>query len=582
MKRPRIVLSALMLAAIIAALAAVACGGADDEAAPAAPSGAQPTAAPQPAASTDEQPGKGQRVTVLITNLGNGRFDPLLSDGEDLKYQRMFNTPLVGGKGGSTLTSAIAKSWELSADAKVWTFTVNEDFIKFHNGDVLEAEDVFFTLDKNAGDLADKLLADGIYEPRDVADYNFVSAVKHTPGTDKVSIEWSEPRPDFGFFYSENAQGAAGMVLSKDYFEQNGGIEGYEQKPIGTGPFKVTNFVPEQKYEFERFADYFWHPGNGFDEDRRPKFEFLTIEVVTEDSTRIAALQSGEADIVEANMLMVDQIEGFGGGVAWQNESSHHWVVMVDCWDPSMWCYDKRVRQAADYAIDKQAIINNLYSPESAVAKGWGWVTPSSLGYGPGLDPFPFDPEKARQLLREAGIVDGKFNGQQVAFDIWTWEAGDLPFLPQMAELFRDAWQKELGFKVTVNVGDASAVRQRWNNRQLPGSVLVRTNEARYDGTSITTGGYNNPEIAWRAVRHPDEQPWASTLTPVVRKGLADVNPATRHQSFNEMYKVLHDDHSYWSILYTNLPWGLGTNVKSYQPWSLVPYVTAIWTVELE
>jgi hypothetical protein len=185
-------------------------------------------------------------------------------------------------------------------------------------------------------------------------------------------------------------------------------------------------------------------------------------------------------------------------------------------------------------------------------------------------------------LLEEAGIVDGKFNGQQVAFDIWTWEAGDLPFLPELAQVMADSWEQELGFDVRVNVGDASAVRQRWNNRQLPGSVLVRTNEARYDGTSFLEGGWNNPEIAWRAVRHPDQEPWASTTTPVVREALADVNLETRGQSFNEAYQYLQDQHHYWSVFYTNLPWGLGPRVKSYEPWTLVPYVTAIWTVELE
>lgn len=290
---------------------------------------------------------------MLIVNLGNGRFDPLLADGEDLKYHRMFNTALVGGGGSSELIPSVLESWELSEDGKTWTFNVREDVIKFHHGDTLDAEDIFFSLDKVAGDLADDLLARAVYEPRDVADYNFVESVTHEPGSNQVVMQWSQPRPDFAFFHSDNAQGPSGMVQSKEYFESVGGVPGYEKEPDGAGPFRVTNFVPEQRYEFERFVDYFWHPGNGFEEDRRPKFDSLVIEVVPEDATRIAALQSGDADIVEANMLMTDQIEGFGGKIAWQNESSHSWIVMVDCWTPDMWCYNKRVRQAVDYAIDK-------------------------------------------------------------------------------------------------------------------------------------------------------------------------------------------------------------------------------------
>ena len=112
--------------------------------------------------------------------------------------------------------------------------------------------------------------------------------------------------------------------------------------------------------------------------------------------------------------------------------------------------------------------------------------------------------------------------------------------------------------------------------------MLVRTNEARYDGTSITQGAYNNKAIAWRAIDDPEKEPWASSTTPVVIEGLSDLNAATRQQSYNEMYSYLHDQ-AYWGDGFnTNVPWGLGTDVASYEPWSLVPYVTAIWTLRLK
>ena len=247
-----------------------------------------------------------------------------------------------------------------------------------------------------------------------------------------------------------------------------------------------------------------------------------------------------------------------------------------------MWCFDKRVRQAGEMAIDKVSIVDNLYG-EGATVKGWGHVTPNAMGYSPALDPRPYDPDGARALLAEAGFEGGKdpTTGEPVVVEIWTWEAGDTPFLPELSQLFADAWEEELGFAVNVNVGDASAVRQQWNNRQLPGTVLVRTNEARYDGTSIVTGSWTNPEIAWRAIKGPDAEPYKSTTVPFARKALADTNLATRAQTFNETYKVLKDENIYWSSFYTNLPWGLGKRIKSYEPWTLVPYVTAIWTVEL-
>lgn len=588
-KKPKIG-SFLVVGLVAVALVAVACSSDDDDDddAPAAP--APVPAAPAPSGA---QVGQGQTLTVLVTNIGNGRFDPDLADGEDLKIHRFFNAGIVGGKGGSVIVPSLTKAWEMRPNGMAWTFTVQDDFVKFQNGDTLSVRDIFFTLGKRLDpEVNAKLVESGWHEPRTAAESGLIESVVIGPGADQVTVTAKVPRPDLPFWLSENAQGPQMMVMPEAYTlsqVQPGdkGYEGYEKAPIGAGPMKVTNFILEQKYEFERFEDYFWHPGNGFDEDRRVKFQFLTLEVVPEDSTRIAALQSGQADLIEANVLMTDQIVSNGGEVAWQDESAYNWIVMVDCWESDMWCFPKEVRQAVELAFNKREVVDNLYG-RGAVVAGWGHVTPNALGYSSALDPLPFDPDKARDLLASVGIVDGKDTtgviqgGNQIEFEVWTWEAGDTPFLPELAQLMSDAWEDELGFKVTVNVGDASAVRAEWNNRQLPGTVLIRTNEARFDGTSIMTGAWTNPDIAWRAIKGPDFEPFASTSVPAARKALADLNPATRSASFNEAYKVLKDENLYWSAFYTNLPWGVGPKIKqgSYVPWTLVPYVTAIWTAE--
>jgi len=302
----------------------------------------------------------------------------------------------------------------------------------------------------------------------------------------------------------------------------------------------------------------------------------------TSKATRVAALESGIADLIEANILMLDGIESAGAEVAWQDEISYNWVVMVDCWDSDMWCFDKRVRQAMEMAIPRKEILEQLYG-RGATQKGWAHVTPSSLGYSPELDPLPFDLRQAKALLAEAGIVDGKWNGEQVSFDVYTWDAGDVPLLPELSQLFLDAWRFNLGFDVGIVVGDASRVRSQWNNRELAGNVIVRTNEARFDGTSLLSGGWANPDIPWRAINNPNSEPFASTSVSAVKRALEDINPHTRADSFNEAYRVLKDEHIWWSAFHSNVPWGFGPRVKtgSYRPWTLVPYLTAIWTIEL-
>ena len=231
---------------------------------------------------------------------------------------------------------------------------------------------------------------------------------------------------------------------------------------------------------------------------------------------------------------------------------------------------------------DKDVIVNDLYTAEAVSASGFSHVTPNALGWGENLGPRPFDLDKSHELLKSIGFggVNGNdgtdANGEPVSFTIYTWEAGDLPGLPDLAQLYKDFWTQGLGWDVDVVVGDTASTRQQWNNRELPGDVLVRTNEARYDGTSIAQGSYLNKVIAWRVIDDPALEPWASTTTPRVMEGLSDLNPETRHATYNAMWDYLQEETHWGDGFHTNVPWGLGADIASYEPWSLVPYVTDI------
>ena len=585
----------LLLALGLAAglIGAVACSTSEQPApVTGSTSGDAATAVPEATDAPAMTEETGGHVTVLVTNLGNGKFDPFLAEGEDLKFQRMFQVALVGGKGGSELTPAVAKDWSVSEDGKVWTFTVNEGFIKAHDGSVITRDDVFFNLDSRMGAESDTLLASEYYEPRDVAFARLVDVVNKGPADDQVSVTFNTVRLDFAFNWSENTQGASPMIVPEAAMRARTGakgFEGYEEDPIGIGAMRVTDSILKQKYSFERFEDFFWTPENGFDEDRRVTFDTLDLEVVPDGQARVAALRDGQAQLIEADIELQPQIADIeGASIAWQNESSYNWVVYVDCWNEALWCFHKQARQAAEHALNKDDIVNGLYTPEAINADSWSHVTPNSLGWGENLRPRAYDVAKARELLQSIGFggADGSdgtdANGERISFTIYTWEAGDLPALPELAQLYHDFWEEGLGWDIDVVVGDAAATRQAWNNREYPGDVLVRTNEARYDGTSIAQGGFLNSAIAWRAIDDPKKEPWASSTTPVVEKGLSDLNAATRQQSYNEMYAYLYDQ-AYWGDGFnTNVPWGLSSEVAGYQPWSLVPYVTAIWTLTLK
>ncbi|MEE8158962.1 MAG: ABC transporter substrate-binding protein [Dehalococcoidia bacterium] len=520
--------------------------------------------------------GVGEKVTVLVVDVQNKILFPQLAGGPDLKYQRLFNEDMVAGGGGSVIKPGIVTDWEMSADGKTWIITVG-DGIKFHNGELLDVDDVFYSLSTERGDEATRLLDMGCFEPRDTAYLKYTVSLEKGPGPNQITYAQNQAAPNFPFNFSQNNQGVKAMVMPVDYMRtvEANCFAQYEEAPIGAGPFKYVSHILGTEYKFERFDDYYYTQENGYDEDRTIKFEFLDLKVVLEHPTRVAALASGEADLIEANINMLKQIGNVAGSqTVWQDESSHTWFINVDCWEPELWCWTKEARQATQFAVDWKTIVDNLYG-RGANLKGWVWVTENAMGYSPELDVSPYDPAKAKELWAQAGLTDG------VEIDIWTWEAGDLPFLPKVSELVADYWEDNLGIKANVNVGDQQSIKKAWNNRQLPGSFLLRTNEARFDGTSITRGGYTNPKIAWRILDNPEVEPWKS-IADIANRAIADVNIETRAQSFTETYKELREMAHWYGPFSSNIPWGVGPRIKTYEPWILVPYFTAVWTIELK
>jgi ABC-type transport system substrate-binding protein len=126
--------------------------------------------------------------------------------------------------------------------------------------------------------------------------------------------------------------------------------------------------------------------------------------LVPEEATRVVALRAGDADIVPASLATKAQVEAGGGRLIFAPEGVFLEVRR----------YDKRVRQALDYAINKELIQNRVYGSLDVFGlEGWASVTPSTMGYTPELD-WPYDPDKARQLLADAGYPNGEGFGKLI------------------------------------------------------------------------------------------------------------------------------------------------------------------------
>jgi peptide/nickel transport system substrate-binding protein len=142
--------------------------------------------------------------------------------------------------------------------------------------------------------------------------------------------------------------------------------------------------------EFERFEDFYYQPKNGLPEDQQVKVKSCTLRLVPEEATRVAAIRAGEADIAPASPATKEQLEAGGGRLIFGPEGVYVQVRLDGCCaDPNFPCHDKRVRQALDYAINKDILRDQLHGGTKVFqAKGWAHVTPSALGYSPELDPL--------------------------------------------------------------------------------------------------------------------------------------------------------------------------------------------------
>ena len=585
---------ALISVAILSVLAfgILACGGGSDTSGTSessAPAAAAPTAAPAAAVASEASGSSDERVTVLVADLEEERVFPPLAGGPDVKYLRVFMDDMFSTMGGGNLVPGIIGAWEMSEDGTTWVIDVNTGKgITFHNGDDLTVDDVMLSLQQERDpELATAWAEAGCMNVTETAYIKYTKSLDLGPGDNQITYAQNRVAINFPFNFSQSNQDEKGMLLPAKFVrsmwdEAKGGgnnmdcFTEFEENPVGSGPFKLTDYELGVKYEFDRNDDYWFTKANGFIEDRIAQVGGIDMEIILEPSTRLAALQSGEADLIEANMNLVPTLEQESDkSVFWQLENSMLWMIYIDCWEEDMWCFQKDARQALQYGTDTRAIQEALYG-DGATHKGHGWATANALGYSSDLDGFPYDPDKAAALWKSAGL------DESLTFKIWTWEAGSFPFLPQVAELMAADWKKNVGITVDIEIGDQAAIKQQWNNRSLPGDMLIRDNEARYDGTSITTGHYCNHDARWR-VNEPETADGAARCDKIKELALNHVvTGQERHDNFNAAYQFIRDESMHWGPFSANVPWGAGPRIKSYDPFVLVPYFTAPWSISLK
>ncbi len=296
--------------------------------------------------------------------------------------QHMVDSLIYLAPDGS-LQPALAESWEPSEDGLSWTLILREG-VSFHNGEPFNADAVKYNLDR--------FLGIGQFEGEDTAAFAFLlNRVTEIEVIDdyEVKLHLSDIFAPIASHLSHSFIG----IHSPASLEALGSGE-YAEKPVGTGPFKFQEWSRGEKIVMEKNEDY-W--------GEAPVLDSVKFKFVPEGSARVMMLETGEADAIMAvPPIEIDRLDmDFDIDVVFQNSVR---VIFLGLNMEREIFSDVRVRQALNYAINREAIIGSIFQGVGEPASAP--VVPEIFGYKR-VGPYEYNPDRARELLSDAGFEDG-------------------------------------------------------------------------------------------------------------------------------------------------------------------------------
>ena len=325
-----------------------------------------------------DQPKRGGTLTVATT--APSTVDPhMLQDpGGRATVQPVVNY-LIRVTPSLELVPELATAWH-SDDAKVWTVELRQG-VKFHNGKPFGADDVVATFER---------LVDPAGTSAAKSAFSFL-AKGATTKVDDHTVRFTLSRPLGDFPYSLYTYQTG--ILPADWPGD------FAKNPIGTGPFRLTRYVPKQTAEYERFDGY-WESG-------LPYLDKLKIVYFEDTGAQIAAMQSGAVDMMQSISLdSVDALKAGGGDIELLSTASATYAQLAMRVDQKPFD-DKRVRQALAYCIDRPLLVKSLWGGYADIGNDHLIAPVYPLAKGVQLPQRAQDYEHAKKLLADAGHPDG-------------------------------------------------------------------------------------------------------------------------------------------------------------------------------
>ena len=542
----------LLIAMLALAIAAAGCGGDDDEEG----SGA--------ATATSEEGASGGTLVFGTASDPVVLDGALVSDGESLRVIDQIYETLVSLKPGTTeLEPGLAKSWEISDDGLTYTFELQEG-VTFHDGTPFNAEAVCANFDRwynfegsfqnPSASYYWQTVFGGFAKTDPDSGAPAESYYKSCNAVDEGTVELMLTKPSSAILgaLSLSSFAIASPKALEDYGANEGTVddEGVfrptgtfgTEHPIGTGPFKFESWTRGDRLTIARNDDY-WGD--------KAKLDKVIFRPIPDNAARLQALQTGEIqgyDLVEPqdiptikknSKLKVLDRPAFNVAYVGFNQAKKP----LD---------NPKVRQAIAYGLNRQEVVDNFYGGRGEVAKEF--MPPEVTGYADDVTEYDYDPEKAKQLLQEAGLK------LPVPIEFWYPSDVSRPYMPDPKrnfEAFRQSLEQS-GFKVTPKTAP-------WSPDYL-GNVDEGNAQVYLLGW---TGDYGDPDNFVGTFFQNPQKAWGFN-NPEIHKALTDAETETdleaREQAYQEANRKIMDFLPGVPYVHTKPALAFAANVSGYEP----------------
>ncbi|MCC6188810.1 MAG: ABC transporter substrate-binding protein, partial [Anaerolineales bacterium] len=397
-------------------------------------------------------------------------------------------------------------------DDTTWEFTLREG-VSFHNGAPFNAEAVAFSVNR-------------IVDPATASDQvnNFATITSAEAVSDNVvRILTNGPDPIL--------PARLNMLMIVEPGHVQADPEVFATTPIGTGPYKFVSWDRGVDVTIEKNPDYWGEPGS---------IDVVHYRPILEESTRLAALQAGEVDLVFG--LLPEQIDS--APVAVHRPGLEFPVILLHN-GPDSVLADVRLRQAMNYAVDKEGIAEAIYGGYAVPADGQV-LTPGHFGYNPDVKAYPYDPAKAQELIAESG-----YDGAEIVLES---EVGRWLKDKELVEVVAGQLA-EVGLNVRINISEFSNYLDILFDPDNRAPMIFVSHDNTLLDADRTLSGYYSCEGT--APSYCNE-----AVTAMINAARTETDVAAREAMYHEIVKTAHDEASHLFLVNIENIYGLSERLN--------------------